>query len=602
MSNFFGDTSTETKKPALNPDVAAQRKKEYEGIKNFNAALQMRIEGAMQNPIMSGFRKVSGSTITKDVPSVVNHQDIAKAAYACRAQFEDALKRSLFCNTLNIICLESCPLDEKVVSNSNVRRASYGMIRAMFEDCEDNLKSFTNACEKNEVPTFIQEIWECACECARVETDWRFNPDRIMSFCGNDGNRLQEVLQNECANVNLQNSVLANQYNSLATILTIENEDVIAEIKNKVNSDINQYKENAQKINDAKASVKENLDSANKVEDGKPSADTSDPNAGGTNDNPDSNGNGSGDTNSTSPDANSSGDEGAAAANTDTMPGQTDNNGEGNADGGDTTSAQNDLDKLKNQAGAAAGGEGREQQTQTTDGGQTDSSQQPANGANTQPPLMAPDTGGSGTTNEGDDLGGDASSQAVNTVQVDPETERAVEDATTFAMKNKHTFNTGDEKFSELRKKYAAEMTRAMSANNMEELQKVRDKISFTYDRFKQVNNASNNKYSSTLQKFGEINNSIKFEIGRRVSEQVQVAQESHNVLEALVLKIAKRKMAANALKMESGDDPLSMQDKYTAVQEAVMNDTILETFNTLKIIPSNKADGMRAFIKGLRA
>ena len=188
----------------------------------------------------------------------------------------------------------------------------------------------------------------------------------------------------------------------------------------------------------------------------------------------------------------------------------------------------------------------------------------------------------SSTENEGDD----PLENQQKLHKLSPEVTQELEDAVSFATNYSHTFNSGDEKFEKMRKRLSVELTTAMDNNDLNKMNEIKETISAMHSKLQEVNAVTHNKYKNMESKLEDMVKSTAFEIERRIENTTTEAAESRNMLEALILKVAKRSVS----KAETTNEGFEFNEVTgkAAINEAIIYRTTMETFNTLKLYNPN--------------
>lgn len=522
-----------------------------------------------ESSVFPGMKPAGSGTGTKMSSTFESKPAVAAEINRAKTIFMENLTNALFIGQINIINCESCPIDEKIKeyipadgSTPGYKETTYEMCLSMFQDVR-NSKDFDKVVEEGNVPGFVGELWSLARETAELEANIRFNFETVFEATGYETDKLQNYLQNEIDGLYVKNESANEYFQHQSAIIIMENEDVIDQIKGKVNAEIDNYKSAAQHIADIKKSVRTKLDDADSVDgaNGKPDED---PNSDDKPDNKEStNGDNSGGTSDSSQD-NSGNAENTDGDNSDkTNPENSDQNGEKSSENDDENNSQ----------GSSS------EKPKSADSGDNSAAD------NTDPEKK---DGDKPQTNEGEDL----LENQEQLRQISPKVTQEIEDAATFAGSWSHTFNTGDEKFEALRKRFSQDLVTALNNNNLEALPEIQANVDATKARIDKLNADTDGKYTDLQKRFAALQDQVKFEYGRRVKKTVKVAEESRTVFENLVLSIAKRKINSGMVTVENGEPQFDYNTSEATMNEAIINQTALETFNTLRLIDSrNKVD-----------
>ena len=137
-----------------------------------------------------------------------------------------------------------------------------------------------------------------------------------------------------------------------------------------------------------------------------------------------------------------------------------------------------------------------------------------------------------------------------------------------------------------MRKRLSVELTTAMDNNDLNKMNEIKETISAMHSKLQEVNAVTHNKYKDMESKLEDMVKSTAFEIERRIENTTTEAAESRNMLEALILKVAKRSVS----KAETTNEGFEFNEVTgkAAINEAIIYRTTMETFNTLKLYNPN--------------
>jgi hypothetical protein len=544
-------------------------KQRAESLKKHNEALlatEAAKEVSKTATVLPGSVKVRDkSAVQFEEAKFSTKNDIVKYVNQARSVFENTLIDNLMMEAVGTIIVEACPTDDSIMENPAIRSYTTEMAGDIFK----GLKQYSNyrvLAKEGKLPYFICELYQVAEECASVEALKRFRWDRVSEECGLETAKVNEFVKNEMANITLLDTVLNNHYSAYASMLVVENEDVIAHIRDKVAGELQNYQKTAEKIAEAKKSID---DAGNEK----------DPISGTTNGSepaPPEGDNNGGETGS-EPEGGSENNEGG----TGDAPAEG-GAPEGSEDTGSKEGSGSDSGKQPENSGGTEGGTGEKSEGEGGEDGKTSG-----------------DAGNSGTTAEGDSTEPEQKEGEVKPVSLSISEE--IEDAASFASANSHTFNTGDEKFIEIHKKISHELIDAVNNGSLDKLTELKSQAKTAADKLRAISDGSNKKYDAALGKLEDLSSSISFEINKIIKNKVAVTESSRTIFENLVLNIGTR--FKDKIAMENGIPEIEAV-KYIpgdqVINEALIYQTTLEAFNTLKLLDlSNKemASGFKAFI-----
>lgn len=563
-----------TIKTLANEDVRMKRAAALKKHNDTIDTLANKRKLANESTIFSGMKHEGGSIKVNTPNAFAGKPQLAAELNSAKNVFMENLTNALFINKINLINCEALDVAESLKSKDQFKALNYERCLSMFKDIRA-YKDFDKVVAENKVPGFVCELWTLAREAAGVEADRRFDFNNTYKVTGYSEEKVHEYIQNEFDNLHITNESLSSFYESQTAMIIAENSDVIEEIKSKVTGELDNYKKTAQRIADIKKAVRDKIDSADSVD--------------GANGKPDDSGeseNKNGEENSDNNDQNADGGE---SKDTNSDDNSTQNNDSSNEEKNTDTNSQSSEENIESSSSSE----------ETSDG---ENKTQPDTSAadNTDPDKKDGDKGG-----ESQESGeGQLPENQEELQKISPKVTQEIEDAAAFAESWSHTFNTGDEKFESLRKRFSQEFTAALNDNDLDKVNEIRANVIATKNRLEQINNNSDNKYSETLKKFVDLDTNIKFEFGKRAGETAKVAEENKTVFESLVISIAKRKKLSKGVALEDTSFEFGYEDSTAIVTEAVINQTTLETFNTLKLIDSKNADdkaSMQSFIKQIK-
>lgn len=518
--------------------------------------------------IFSGMRHENGNIKVNTPNAFAGKPQLAAELNKAKNVFMENLTNALFINKINIINCEALDVEGSLKDSDKFKELNYERCLSMFNDIR-SYKDFDKVVAENKVPGFVCELWSLAREAAEAECNRRFDFNSTFETTGYSEEKVHDYIQNEMNCLFITNESLNEYFEKQTAMIIAENSDVIDEIKSKVTGELDNYKKTAQHIADIKKAVREKIDSADSVD-----------GANGKSDNPDD------ESNKDNPEKT---DTGSEDKNDDSDQKTTDddlsNSDENTSDGEEKTTETSSEEK----------------ESEETETGSSESNDDKPNtdaADNTEPEKQDGDKGGESNEN------GDLPENQEELQKISPKVTQEIEDAAAFAESWSHTFNTGDEKFETLRKRFSQEFTAALNDNDIDKVNEIRANVIATKNRLEQINNNSDNKYGETLKKFVDLDTNIKFEFGKRAGKAAKVAEESKTVFESLVINIAKRKKAAKGIALEDTSFEFDYVDGKSIITEALINQTTLETFNTLKLIDSNnKSDreSMSSFIKSIK-
>lgn len=169
-----------------------------------------------------------------------------------------------------------------------------------------------------------------------------------------------------------------------------------------------------------------------------------------------------------------------------------------------------------------------------------------------------------------------------------------IDDAASFAESYTHTFNTGSEKFDDLYKKYSQELVRASEVGDINALNALQYKAKAAADRISKINITNGKKYDDSSMKLLNLASNISFELNKQIENKKKTTQESRSVFESILLSVGKRQL--QKITNEGGN--ITNINGKIALEEALINYTILESFNTLKLIDLTNKDEKKNFIE----
>lgn len=535
-------------KPITN-EAAKLRAEEYARKKNAAMVYEENDKLQKSMPVMPGSKKVGLESVHQTPgKSFTTPDGLTKHAYKSARVFTESLTDALFVGKLAVINAEACAIDG-YQKTDEVKKIMYEHCAGIFKAIRER-KDIDKLVAENKVPSFVGELWELSRECAILEAKLRFDKDVVRENCGLDEEKINEYIQREANDLRIRTESVSDYFESVASQVILENEDVIDTIKGKIESEIDDYKKSAQKIASVKDAIRSELDEADKI-----------PGTNGQKDE-DSSKDDSGDSDTSNSGENTGGDENAqddSSANDDKDDDKTPENSDGDGETDDSNKDEGN--------GSSENKDG--------DGEQSDeNSESENNGDKTS------------TENEGDD----PLENQQKLHKLSPEVTQELEDAVSFATNYSHTFNTGDEKFEKMRKRLSVELTSAMDNNDLNKMNEIKETVSAMHSKLQEVNAATHNKYKDMESKLEDMVKSTAFEIERRIENTTTEAAESRTMLEALILKVAKRSVS----KAETTNEGFEFNEVTgkAAINEAIIYRTTMETFNTLKLYnPNDPAD-----------
>lgn len=531
-------------KPITN-EAAKLRAEEYARKKNAAMVYEENDKLQKSMPVMPGNKRVGLESVHQTPgKSFTTPDGLTKHTYESARIFTESLTDALFVGKLAVINVEACAIDG-YQKTDEVKKIMYEHCAGIFKAIRER-KDIDKLVAENKVPSFVGELWELSRECATLEAKLRFDRDVVREKCGLDEEKINEYIQREANDLRIRTESVSDYFESVASQVILENEDVIDTIKGKIESEIDDYKKSAQKIASVKDAIRSELDEADKIP--------------GTN--------GQKDEDSTKDDTGDSGTSNSSETNGD----DNQQNDSSTADGG------NDGDKKPENPD----GDGK-----TNDSNDDEEKDPPedkgGDGEESDKNSESENTGdNSSTENEGDD----PLENQQKLHKLSPEVTQELEDAVSFATNYSHTFNTGDEKFEKMRKRLSVELTTAMDNNDLNKMNEIKETISAMHSKLQEVNAVTHNKYKDMESKLEDMVKSTAFEIERRIENTTTEAAESRNMLEALILKVAKRSVS----KAETTNEGFEFNEVTgkAAINEAIIYRTTMETFNTLKLYNPN--------------
>ncbi len=501
--------------------------------------------------------KLGDAQVTVESPFSDVHA-IAKFINKAEVLFEDTLTDRLITEVLTTIITESCPIEDGTMQQPAIKAYVAEMAYSMYTDMNKE-SNFMKLATEGKLPGFIRELYSVATECAQTESHLRFNIDRVKEECGLYTEKVNEFVSNEMANMTLLDDTVNHQFASFAAMIVAENADVIDHIKEKVTGELNRYKESATKIAEAKKTIE---DAASKEQDPL----QSDPVTG------------------------------------------AENPIEGEKDGSDSSNKQDqgsgsetERDKAEGGGKETGGAEGNK--TESTSGTEAQPEQSTAPGdsgseeksGSTESPVQGDESGAGEkspepkTTGEGDttEAGNETKNTKEEVTSVSIPITEELEDASSFASANSHTFNTGDEKFIEIHRKLSLQLVDAINSGNLNELNEINATANAAIEKIKAIDEK---KYSSTIDKFETLSKSIAFELNKLIKDKVTTTESARSIFDNLVLNIGTR--FANKLAMEghTPENAIAYIPADQVINESLIYYTTLETFNTLRLYDfSNK-------------
>ena len=531
-------------KPITN-EAAKLRAEEYARKKNAAMVYEENDKLQKSMPVMPGNKRVGLESVHQTPgKSFTTPDGLTKHAYESARIFTESLTDALFVGKLAVINVEACAIDG-YQKTDEVKKIMYEHCAGIFKAIRER-KDIDKLVAENKVPSFVGELWELSRECATLEAKLRFDRDVVREKCGLDEEKINEYIQREANDLRIRTESVSDYFESVASQVILENEDVIDTIKGKIESEIDDYKKSAQKIASVKDAIRSELDEADKIP--------------GTN--------GQKDEDSSKDDTGDS----DASSSSDTNSDDNQQNDSSTADGG------NDGDKKPENPD----GDG-ETNDSNNDEGKDSPEDKGGDGEQSDKNSESENTGdNSSTENEGDD----PLENQQKLHKLSPEVTQELEDAVSFATNYSHTFNAGDEKFEKMRKRLSVELTTAMDNNDLNKMNEIKETISAMHSKLQEVNAVTHNKYKDMESKLEDMVKSTAFEIERRIENTTTEAAESRNMLEALILKVAKRSVS----KAETTNEGFEFNEVTgkAAINEAIIYRTTMETFNTLKLYNPN--------------
>ena len=558
----------------VNEDVRIKRAAQLKKHNNTMDTLATKRKLSTEATIFGGM-KHEGAGVKTTIPHAFSGKpQMAAEINKAKNVFMENLTTALFINKINVINCEALTVESSLKENDQFKALNYERCLRMFEDIRA-YKDFDKVVAENKVPGFICELWTLAREAAGVEADRRFDFNTTYATTGYSEEKVHDYIQNELNSLFITNESLNEYFESTTAMIIAENSDVIDEIKSKVTGELDNYKKTAQRIADIKKAVRDKIDSADSV-DG-------------------ANGKSDGSEEDKSPDGNNS-DETQTADGGDDSSKSTDGDksSSNNPDNGDSKNSDTDSKEQKTTESEESSSSETEETSDNNSNDQPDTSA----ADNTDPNKKNGDNGGESEENA------DLPENQEELQKISPKVTQEIEDAATFATTWSHTFNTGDEKFENLRKRFSQEFTAALNDNDIDKVNEIRANVIATKNRLEQINNDSDNKYAETVKKFAELDANIKFEFGKYAGKTAKDTEANKTVFESLVISIAKRKKASKGIALEDTTHEFDYVEAQSIVTEALINQTTLETFNTLKLIDSGNPDdvsSMKSFIKQIK-
>jgi len=553
-NNFLSHkpVTTESKKE-LPAEVIQQRKLALEKHNNALADINSK------NLVKQEATFFPGSVKTRDsignIPVTVENKfstrpEVEKYLRTAKYAFEEVLGDRLIMETISIIITEACPIPDEIRSKEPIK----AYIAEMAYDIYSKLKPVCNFESKDyKFPSFIQDLAEEAKEVASLEAAERFDYDTVTKECGLEIAKINTYVQEEVSLVSVQNDRLNTQFSAYAATIVLENLDIIEKIKNKVSGEIEKYKQTAQKI----ASAKEEIESSTK-------ADPLNKDQGDAN----------GEEQKTEADAGAgSGTEPGASADTSAgTEGTGGNPGEGKEElagkkEGDSGNAGETGEELKKEEGASTATDGTTEKQSDVES------------------STKPTTESDGTTDGGE--------QGVKTPLTIAE---EIEDASSFAQANNHTFNTGSEKFEKIHEKISLQLVDAVSSGNLDEMATLQANSKSAADALRTISDSSNKKYSDTLQKMDDLTKNISFEINKAIQGKVTTTESARTIFDNLVLNIGTRYKERFTMEGYTPEVAITKIPGEQVVQEATIYLTTLETFHTLRFLDFQNTSVRRMF------
>ena len=392
-------------KPITN-EAAKLRAEEYARKKNAAMVYEENDKLQKSMPVMPGNKRVGLESVHQTPgKSFTTPDGLTKHAYESARIFTESLTDALFVGKLAVINVEACAIDG-YQKTDEVKKIMYEHCAGIFKAIRER-KDIDKLVAENKVPSFVGELWELSRECATLEAKLRFDRDVVREKCGLDEEKINEYIQREANDLRIRTESVSDYFESVASQVILENEDVIDTIKGKIESEIDDYKKSAQKIASVKDAIRSELDEADKIP--------------GTN--------GQKDEDSSKDDTGDS----DASSSSDTNSDDNQQNDSSTADGG------NDGDKKPENPD----GDG-ETNDSNNDEGKDSPEDKGGDGEQSDKNSESENTGdNSSTENEGDD----PLENQQKLHKLSPEVTQELEDAVSFATNYSHTFNAGDEKF-----------------------------------------------------------------------------------------------------------------------------------------------------------
>lgn len=393
--------------------------------------------------------------------------------------------------------------------------------------------------------SFIEDIRELANKLVTAEASIRFdytNLDEKLSF---EKGMIDGWVDAQLKDAILRNEYFDKMYQTESAQILIEHEDAIQAIKDKVTEDLNDYKNSVNKLNGITDAVKPASD---EVKD--------------------------------------------ATGEDKEDPEETETSDDGNTDSTSTGDDNNNANPEEGKDDNASGDDNQQQEEKPDDD--------------------KPNT--DNNAEEGEDLIGTGSNIKKdvknNGVAADsklaPSSQKVaeeIEDAAAFANNYTHTFNTGDEKFEEIRLKLYQRLSRAAAAKDADALNAVKNDASIAAKSIQTISDNNNEKYADMAHKFEELVKTAEFEVGKAITITENAVKNGRTVLESFVVAIGKR-----YFKKIADEEKLNVRTEATKIienipgekvlTEALVYTTALESFNTLRIMDLRKPKVLAEFKK----
>ncbi len=519
----------------------------------------MQMENARRASIFEGF--VRPTPPVKEERTKCTLEEFNRYIHESKVAFEKALTTSLFVGKVNVIIMESLNLDDSIKSLPHLEEKIYEMALESYKEL-DATKNFAKMAYESELPPMVEELYDVCARHARLDTETRFKElgTKYEAFQG-EIEDIQAAVQNEVDNLYLKDDFYAASFENDANTLIMQNEDVIDEIKSKVSGEIEAFKNGQDTMKDIKESMsKKREEIGAELDDNGNSETSTDPEKETDDENQDGEG---GD--------DASNDDAGGDKKDDSSSGETKDSNEGEDKKGEEPS--DGEGKEKSAPDASENSDGNPDKSAEKEGGEKKEEDKPQKDDKTQEE----------DTNNG------------VTAELPSDVAMEIDDAASFAESYSHTFNTGSEKFDDLYRKYSSQFAKASELNDIKKMHNIQAAASAAATRIDKINIMNGRKYDDTANKLKDLSSNVQFEINKVLEKSKMAAHESMSILEQLIVQIGKRKVST-----EGGDISVLQRSGDKVFNEAVIDYTIFEAFNTLRLTDMRNANEREDFISSL--